>query len=89
MTEPEPDEPHPRIREKELRDALAQGNENLDRPPEDDDEVSPKKGARGKKGGKDDAQAQKMFSAKERGDFMKPFPSFYDAAALEPPLTGK
>jgi len=32
---------------------------------------------------------KKLFAAKYNGDFMKPFPSFYDPKAMEPPLTFK
>lgn len=68
---------------------------------DDDDEIIDK-GKKGKKKSKRknnkqpevsnkqlDKEAKKLFNAKLNGDFMKPFPSFYDPKGMEPPLNQK
>ena len=87
VTDFQPREEHPRRREKQRR--ADPDKNNKEEPEEEDDDDHPRKGKKGKKGGNADLLAQKMFEAKCNGDLMKPFPSFYDAQALEPPLTAK
>ena len=79
----DPDEPHPKIIERERINAGLPLEEPKDEA-QDKDKGQKKKGKKG--GEKKDA---KLFDMKLKGDFARPFSSFYDPRAMEPPLTEK
>mmetsp|Transcript_35916 Transcript_35916/g.55150 ORF Transcript_35916/g.55150 Transcript_35916/m.55150 type:complete len:310 (-) Transcript_35916:249-1178(-) len=81
----DPDEPHPKIVERERINAGLPLEE-----PKDDMEKENTKKKKNKKGGKgEDKKDARLFEMKLQGDYMKPFTSFYDPKAMTPPITEK
>ena len=79
----DPFDEHPRVKKARL---IAEGI-TMDAPVD----AKPKKKSKkkGKKGGDGQATDPEIFQMKFKGDFAKPFMPFYDAKAMEPPLTDK
>lgn len=90
ITDPNPKDEHPRIQERNLRDYLSKNNKEYEPQIDLEEEMyNNLKRGHGKKKELEELKKKKEFNAKLNGDYMKPFPSFYESIALDPPLNEK